>query len=167
MKKAALGFRIYKIWQILKRFVGTFRRAQTLKLGGVPSASNIFLPSSSFGSSYFSLLNTLKSCRIWDGKMTISLVFGVSEWFLKKLWSRASWALIRLEGSSSKHLEWKNRYFLYYCILTRKVALWAVALFYEWNEWKNSQFNFSSQNLSLERNFFKWDGKVTMTSTFP
>ena len=35
MEKATLGFRIYKIWQILKRFVGTFHRAQTLKLGGV------------------------------------------------------------------------------------------------------------------------------------
>ena len=34
MEKATLGFRIYKIWQI-KRFAGTFRRAQTLKLGGV------------------------------------------------------------------------------------------------------------------------------------
>ena len=35
MEKAALGFCIYKIWQILKRFAGTFRQAQTLKLGGV------------------------------------------------------------------------------------------------------------------------------------
>ena len=35
MDKATLGFRIYKIWQILKHFAGTFRRAQTLKLGGV------------------------------------------------------------------------------------------------------------------------------------
>ena len=35
MEKAILGFRIYKIWQILKCFAGTFRRAQTLKLGGV------------------------------------------------------------------------------------------------------------------------------------
>ena len=26
---------VYKVWQILKRFAGTFRRAQTLKLGGV------------------------------------------------------------------------------------------------------------------------------------
>ena len=34
--KATLGFRIlYKMWQILKCFPGTFRRAQTLKLGGV------------------------------------------------------------------------------------------------------------------------------------
>ena len=33
--KNYLGFRIPKIWQILKRFTGTFRRAQTLKLGGV------------------------------------------------------------------------------------------------------------------------------------
>ena len=30
-----MGFHIYKIWQILKRFAGTFRGAQTLKLGGV------------------------------------------------------------------------------------------------------------------------------------
>ena len=35
MEKATLGFRVYKIWQILKRFAGTFCRAQTLKLGGV------------------------------------------------------------------------------------------------------------------------------------
>ena len=35
MEKATLGFHIYKIWQILKRFDGTFRRAQILKLGGV------------------------------------------------------------------------------------------------------------------------------------
>ena len=35
MEKATLGFCIYKIWQILKRFAGTFRQAQTLKLGGV------------------------------------------------------------------------------------------------------------------------------------
>ena len=36
--------------------------------------------------------------------------------------------------------------------------------FLEWNEWKNPQFNFSSQNLSIERNFFKWDGKETKIS---
>ena len=35
IEKATLGFRIYKIWQILKRFAGTFHQAQTLKLGGV------------------------------------------------------------------------------------------------------------------------------------
>ena len=35
MDKATLGFHMYKIWEILKRFTGTFRRAQTLKLGGV------------------------------------------------------------------------------------------------------------------------------------
>ena len=37
MKNGKRNFRffIYKIWQILKRFTGTFRRAQTLKLGGV------------------------------------------------------------------------------------------------------------------------------------
>ena len=35
MEKATLGFHTYKIWQILKRFAGIFRQAQTLKLGGV------------------------------------------------------------------------------------------------------------------------------------
>ena len=30
-----MGFRIPKIWQILKHFAGTFRQAQTLKLRGV------------------------------------------------------------------------------------------------------------------------------------
>ena len=35
MEKATLAFLIYKIRQILKRCAGTFRRAQTLKLGGV------------------------------------------------------------------------------------------------------------------------------------
>ena len=34
-EKATLGFRIYKIWQILKHFAGTFHQAQTLKLGEV------------------------------------------------------------------------------------------------------------------------------------
>ena len=29
---------------------------------------------------------------------------------------------------------------------------------------KNPQFNFLSQNLSIERNFFKWDGKETKIS---
>ena len=35
MEKANLGFLIDKTWHILKRFAGTFRRAQTVKLGGV------------------------------------------------------------------------------------------------------------------------------------
>ena len=38
-EKATLGFRIYKIWQILKRFAGTFRQAQTLKLGRIMTKS--------------------------------------------------------------------------------------------------------------------------------
>ena len=35
MEKATLGFHIYKIWQILKPFDGTFHQAQTPKLRGV------------------------------------------------------------------------------------------------------------------------------------
>ena len=34
-EKATLGFHIHELWQILKCFARTFRRAQTLKLGGV------------------------------------------------------------------------------------------------------------------------------------
>ena len=52
MEKATLGFHIYKIWQILKRFDGTFRRAQTLKLGGVlytSARSSSTLPASKRG----------------------------------------------------------------------------------------------------------------------
>ena len=43
-------------------------------------------------------------------------------------------------------------------ILTGKLVLWS---FFEWNERKTPQFNFSSQNLSIEHNFFKWDGNET------
>ena len=52
-------------------------------------------------------------------------------------------------------------------ILMRKDVLWCF--FTSKMSGKNPQFNFSRQNLSLERNFFKWDGKVTkiMTPTFP
>ena len=44
-EKATLGFHIKKIWQILKRFAGTFHRAQTLKLqlGGVTISRNSIL----------------------------------------------------------------------------------------------------------------------------
>ena len=35
--KTTLGVRIYEIGKILKRFAGTFHRAQSLKLGGVYS----------------------------------------------------------------------------------------------------------------------------------
>ena len=33
-EKATLGFRIYKIWQILENFAEIFGWAQTLRLGG-------------------------------------------------------------------------------------------------------------------------------------
>ena len=39
-EKATLDFRIYKIWQILKRFAGTFRQAQMPEIGR--SALNAF-----------------------------------------------------------------------------------------------------------------------------
>ena len=43
-KKQLWGFvYIYKIWQILKRFAGTFGRAQTLKLGGVHGIYKMFI----------------------------------------------------------------------------------------------------------------------------
>ena len=40
-----------------------------------------------------------------------------------------------------------------------------VVFFHKWNEWKSPQFNFSCQDLSIECNFFKWDGKVTRYHT--
>ena len=52
----------------------------------------------------------------------------------------------------------KNSYFLHWNFDWKSCF---VVFFLEWNEWKNPQFNFSSQNLSIERNFFKWDGKET------
>ena len=45
MKNASLCFCIYKIWQILKHFAGTFCWAQNLKLGGVRTVDIIFLHS--------------------------------------------------------------------------------------------------------------------------
>ena len=42
-EKNYMCFHIPKLWQILKRFAGTFRRAQTLKLRGVISQKNILL----------------------------------------------------------------------------------------------------------------------------
>ena len=56
---------------------------------------------------------------------------------------------------------WKNSDFLHWNF-DRKSCF--VVFFLEWNEWKNPQFNFSSQNLSIEPNFFKWDGKETKIS---
>ena len=32
--------------------------------------------------------------------------------------------------------------------------------------WINPQFNFSSQNLGIEGNFFKWDGNVNIKNEF-
>ena len=56
------------------------------------------------------------------------------------------------------HIVKKNSYFLQWNFDWKSCF---VVFFHEWNEWKNPQFNFSSQNLSIERNFFKWDGKET------
>ena len=56
---------------------------------------------------------------------------------------------------------WKtqgNSYFLHWNFDWKSCF---VVCFHKWNEWKNPQFNFSSQDLSIERNYFKWDGKVT------
>ena len=50
---------------------------------------------------------------------------------------------------------WSNSYFMHWDFDEKR---YFVVFFHEW---KNPQFNFLSQNLSLERNFFKWDGKVT------
>ena len=61
-------------------------------------------------------------------------------------------------GGNKSGLEFKNSYFLHWNFDWKSCF---VVFFLEWGEWKNPQFNFSSQNLSIERNFFKWDGKET------
>ena len=64
------------------------------------------------------------------------------------------------------HIFWINKYFHYNTIQKRNSYFlhwnfdWKscfVVFFHEWNEWKNPQINFSSQDLSIERNFLKWD----------
>ena len=57
-------------------------------------------------------------------------------------------------------LQYGNSYFLHWNF-DKKSCFVIVVFFLEWNKWKNPQFNFSSQNLHIERNFFKWDGKET------
>ena len=78
--------------------------------------------------------------------------------------------LFKMDFFSSFHLfqkkylfifQWRNNYFLHWNFDLKSCF---VMFFLEWNEWKNPQFNFSRQNLSIERNFFKWDGKETKIS---
>ena len=52
----------------------------------------------------------------------------------------------------------RNSYFLHWNFDWKSCF---VVFFLEWNEWKNPQFNFLSQNLSIECNFSKCDGKET------
>ena len=59
-----------------------------------------------------------------------------------------------------KNLKNDQMVIFYTEILTGKVVLWCFFT----SEWKNPQFNFSSQDISIERNVFKWDGKVTKIS---
>ena len=56
-----MGFRVYKIWQILKHFAGTFRQAQTLKLGEVNILIKRMLRFTSVG------WVTLKGNNVWKG----------------------------------------------------------------------------------------------------
>ena len=58
----------------------------------------------------------------------------------------------------SQTSEGRNSYFLQWYFDWKSCF---VVFFLEWNEWKSPQFNFSSKNLSIELNFFKWDGKET------
>ena len=64
-EKATLGFRIYKIWQILQRFAGTFCRARTLKLGGVNTfRSNLIIKQ----------IQNHQNCKAaWETSKSISL----------------------------------------------------------------------------------------------
>ena len=55
-------------------------------------------------------------------------------------------------------MKWRNSYFIYWNFVSKSCF---VCFFSSEKNGKNPQFNFSSQNLSIEHNFFKWDGKVT------
>ena len=77
MEKATLGFRlVYKIWQILKRFTGTFCRARTLKLGGstVPS----FFRFSFRATLYFYLMNALVYVDIRKTQFCCPILINIS-----------------------------------------------------------------------------------------
>ena len=52
----------------------------------------------------------------------------------------------------------KNEIVIFY---THRKSCFVVFFFSSKTTEKNPQFNFSCQNLSLEHNSFKWDGKVT------
>ena len=72
-------------------------------------------------------------------------------------------------SKKGKNIEKKvgNNYFLHWNFDKKS---YFVVFFHEWNEWKNPQFNFSSQNLSIECNFFRWGVKESnqdITPTFP
>ena len=66
-----------------------------------------------------------------------------------------SWGRYFFSGSDFRL---RNNYFLHWNYDEKS---WFGVFFHEWNEWKNPQLNFSSQNLSIEHNCFKWDGKLT------
>ena len=54
--------------------------------------------------------------------------------------------------------EWRNSYFQHWYFDWKCCS---VVFFLEWNKLRNPQFNFSSQNLCIKCNFFKWEGKET------
>ena len=93
-----------------------------------------------FSSQYFRVEIILYECK---RKQEIYLkFFNIKS--RKKLLSR----LLRYESNNSYFLHWNFDW---------KSCF--VVFFLEWNEWKNPQFNFLSQNLSIECNFFKWEWK--------
>ena len=64
---------------------------------------------------------------------------------------------VRISGFLSKN--WNLIYIyigIFYTFDWRKFVLWWFFM----SEIGSLQFNFSNQNLSIEHNFFKWDGKV-------
>ena len=85
---------------------------------------------------------------------------------------------VRLIKIHSENLGINKRWLYFYILIIWKISNFQLhkcknSYFLDWNfdwkscfvvfflDWKNPQFNFSSQNLSIERNFFKWDGKET------
>ena len=88
------GFCIYKIWQILKRFAGTFLRAQTLKLGRV-----FYQPSFQWRCQNWTELRRVYRETFYKTKKLKNQLFGLaSSWtFIKLFWSppppSAAWGI--------------------------------------------------------------------------
>ena len=79
-KKQLWVFHIYKIWQILKHFTGTFRWAQTLNLGGVLTMTYAVLRNLRFYTLFIILhfcITLSQNFSKWNWKNVIHEIFAL------------------------------------------------------------------------------------------